>query len=65
MMAKGRGVAPPSTRGDDAPQAKLTEDNVRSIRASTESHSALGRRYGVTHHAIRKVRLRQTWGHIT
>ncbi|MBY6273488.1 MAG: hypothetical protein CW346_14925 [Bacillaceae bacterium] len=44
---------------------KLTVEDVRAIRASHESHSALARRYGVTKQAIMYVRSRRTWAHVS
>jgi hypothetical protein len=44
--------------------AKLTEDDVRAIRASTESNTVLGERYGVDRHHIAGIRLRKSWTHI-
>lgn len=57
-------------RGDDHAHAKLTEDQVRHIRASyvPDSHSkgfnAFARRYGVGHKTIRQAFLGETWGHV-
>jgi hypothetical protein len=58
-------------RGENARSAKLTEDNVREIkRTPTEgedrvSNRELGRRYGVSEHAIIRVRKGITWSHVT
>lgn len=41
--------------------AKLTVDDVRAIRASTESISELSRRYGVSRPAIRAVKSGESW----
>jgi len=47
---------------DRNPSAVLTWDQVREIRCNnTDSHSSLGRRYGVSHQTIRAVRLGMTW----
>lgn len=43
---------------------KLTEDAVRSIRASTEGDTALSRRHGVAKKTIYMIRHRQCWKHI-
>lgn len=54
-------------RGERSGQAKLTEDNVRSIRAAIatgESHCALGRQYGVRHATIWNIAHRKTWAHL-
>jgi len=41
--------------------AKLTIDDVLTVRASSESNTALAARYGVTQEAISSIRLRKTW----
>jgi hypothetical protein len=51
-------------RGEQNNKAKLTADAVRAIRASADSHAALGRRYGVTDVAIAAVRAKKTWKHV-
>lgn len=48
-------------RGERHGQAKLTEAQVRAIRASRETLVTLAARYGVTETAIRLVRKRLTW----
>lgn len=45
--------------------AKLTDNQVREIRASTLSHRELGRRFGVTHTMVGYIKRRQSWRHIT
>ena len=73
MWAKGRGkpiVFDPARhrRGEDAPSAKLTEDNVRLIRQmyaeGNISQSALGRRFGITQGAVWLIVSRQRWAHV-
>jgi hypothetical protein len=59
MVAKGR-----HNHGERCPSARLTEDHVRYIRASKESHMALARRFGVGPVAIKNVRARKTWKHV-
>jgi len=58
-MAKGR-----QARGERAGHAKLTEDAVREIRASSGSHTALAAKYGVGPGAIRNIRIGKTWRHV-
>jgi len=41
--------------------AKLTLADVEAIRGSTDGLRALGRRYGVSHSTIRKVKLGESW----
>lgn len=51
-------------RGEEHPGAKLTESDVRDIRASTQSIRALSRLYGVDRVAIKQVQTRKTWRHV-
>lgn len=44
--------------------AKLTEDDVRVIRASTELLTVLSDRYGVTKSVLSEVRNRKAWVHV-
>jgi len=65
MMAKGRyraGSNPP--RGASAWCAKLTEDDIRAIRASEERGVALAAKYNVTKSTITDIRKRRSWAHI-
>ena len=65
MRAKGRqNPAPRWARGDQSPHSTLTETAVRFIRESGLSHSELGRMFGVSHSAIRNVRIGATWKHL-
>jgi hypothetical protein len=43
---------------------KITPDIVREIRTSTETHTALGPRFGVTRGTICDIRKRRSWAHI-
>jgi len=52
-------------RGETTGTAKLTRENVEEILRSTRSISALARHYQVGRTAIRRVKLRQTWQHVT
>jgi hypothetical protein len=66
MDAKGRRV-PGAVRGEDNPVAKLTEGQVREIRALHADGVALraiARRYPVSRVAIRNVVAGRTWGHV-
>lgn len=63
---KGRGVNP-VMRGEDSPNAVLTEQAVLEIRrrlASGWSLASLASRYGVTKQAIWRIKERKTWRHI-
>jgi len=50
--------------GNEHGMSKLTEEIVREIRASKESHASLGRKYGVSAQTIGFARRRQTWQHV-
>lgn len=57
--AKGR-----QARGEGHARAKLTADDVRAIRSSTEPHTVLAERYGVGPTAIFNIRNRRSWAHV-
>lgn len=62
--AKGRSYCP---RGEDAPSAKLTEAQVREIRASLAHGAgvrATARRFGIDNRCIRAIRDRESWAHV-
>jgi hypothetical protein len=61
MYERGRA---PDHRGAGNPRAKLNEEKVKEIRASTEAVAVLADRYGVSTQLISTIRLRQTWTHI-
>jgi hypothetical protein len=42
-------------------KTKLTPDDVRTIRASSETQVALGRHYGISGQAIGRIRNRRAW----
>jgi len=56
--AKGRQV---SLSGERHGMAKLTSAWARVIKASTESHAALARLYGVDESTVRAVRTGEAW----
>jgi carbonic anhydrase/acetyltransferase-like protein (isoleucine patch superfamily) len=62
MLSKGR--RRPYRRGSAHQNSRLTEEDVRSIRASSENYTVLGRRYGVTKHNIYAIRSRKAWKHL-
>jgi hypothetical protein len=45
--------------------AKLTENDVRAIRADPRGCHRLAQAYGVRPAAIKRIRNRRTWGHVT
>jgi hypothetical protein len=50
--------------GEDVNGAKLTADDVRSIRADARQRKQIATDYGVTPEAISCVVLRKTWRHV-
>jgi len=52
--------------GEQSPRAKVTDDDVRSIRAaaSTATQGELARVYGVSRQQIGNIQSRKSWGHI-
>lgn len=60
---KGRGN-PPSLKGERAPAAKLTRQDVIDIRRSREPHYVLAARYGMSRSALRAARAGQSWSHL-
>jgi len=59
MAMKGR-----STIGERNPHSRLTEQDVREIRASSLKRCELAEIYDVGHQAISQVILRQNWAHV-
>lgn len=51
-------------RGEDHTRAKLTERDVKEIRASSALQQDLADRYGVTFSNISAIRLRKSWRHV-
>lgn len=47
--------------GEDIPNARLTPETVRAIRASNLSHTDLGKLYDVSRKCIADVRNKRTW----
>ena len=60
-VAKGRQAF---LRGEMNPRAKLSEQNVRDIRVSNETATALAARYGLSIAAIAMARRGKNWRHI-
>lgn len=52
--------------GEQLPQAKLAEQDVREIRRlrGVESQRHLAGRFGVSQHLIKEIQLRRVWKHI-
>ena len=61
-FAKERGNLP---RGSCHWSAKLTEEDVRTIRQTTQwTHGQLAKYYNVSDGTIRRIRLRESWAHV-
>lgn len=63
MRAKGRQRGP-SLKGSANPNAKLTEDTVRKIRASNTPGSEIARQLGVSQTIISAARKGHSWKHV-
>lgn len=61
--AKGR-TRWATQRGQDHHQAKLTDEDVRAILASSERGVALAKRYSVSESSVHRVRAKKSWRHI-
>ena len=51
----------PDRRGQKAPNAKLTADQVTAIRASTRSQRAIAKDFGITQAAVSLIKTGRTW----
>lgn len=60
-VLKGRSA---KTVGSLNPNAKITEDEARQIKLSSEPAKALARRFGVSDTAISNIRKGRTWAHL-
>lgn len=58
MESRGRKA---STAGDVHGKAVLTEEIVRQIRGTSESHASIARRYGLSPQAVSNARSGKTW----
>ena len=63
MAEKGRGRNG-DARGERNTSSKLTEDDIRAIRAATENGPTLAARYGVARQTIYAIQYRRLWKHI-
>lgn len=50
--------------GEKAPTAKLTTEDVKTIRTLTGTSEEIGRLYGVSGHQIGLIRRKQSWAHV-
>jgi hypothetical protein len=53
------------TCGERHPRSRFTEQQVKEIRASGLDPARLALRYGVTTSAVRHIRSRRSWKHVT
>lgn len=61
MVAKGR--AKPA-KGENAGNAKLTDQDVREIRLSTDTHRKIAEQFGIAHSGVTRIKNRKIWAHI-
>jgi hypothetical protein len=61
MIRKKRHVLNPHLGGETHPTAKLTEVQVRAIRADGRKHRDIAKDYGVTHTAVGYIKRRKAW----
>jgi hypothetical protein len=64
-LKKNRYQGPrPSLPGESNPNAKLTADDVRAIRDSTEKPGTVAKQFGIIPEYVTKIRKRAAWAHI-
>jgi len=51
-------------KGSGHPLAKIDEEAVRKIRASSATNTEVALEYGMSAHTIRDIRRRKTWRHV-
>lgn len=61
LKRNGTGCLP---RGEAAGRSNLTDEDVRTIRASDETLAVLSARFGVSEAALSAIRRRKTWTHL-
>jgi hypothetical protein len=64
-ISRGRFIKPPVMFGESNPNAKLTEESVRDIYLSKDSHASAGRRHGVTAEMVGLIRRNKAWQQVT
>lgn len=64
MIKKGRHARKGQQPGQSWCNLKLTEDQVRDILSSQESHYAMAKKYGVSRTTIAAIRQRKYWRHV-
>lgn len=61
---RGRLSAAPRTLGEKVNTAKLTEDDVRSIRSSALSNQEIDRKFGLSPGRAWRIRARKSWRYV-
>ena len=61
MREKGRRK---TLRGEDSPNCKITEDDVRAIRKDTDSCRKIAEKYNVSAGLISHIKTRRQWKHV-
>ena len=51
-------------RGEQCGNSRLTEDQVRAIRADTRTYRAIAADYAIVPSAIHQIKTRKTWRHV-
>lgn len=51
-------------RGEQCPQSKVTEDDVRAIRKDQRLQRIIAWEYGISQAVVSKIQLRQSWIHV-
>lgn len=61
---KGRAGNTNPKFGEQHHFSKVTEDDVRAIRASNESQKVLAERFNISKSAVSAIKIRKTWKHL-
>ncbi len=61
MVEKGRG---PDRRGENSATAKLTSNDVLSIRSDSRSHCVIANDYGVAQSTVTRIKNGKRWSHL-
>lgn len=61
MLQKGRAR---HFKGSETKNAKLTEDQVREVRAAPGPLAAIGRQFGISMSTVSRIRTRKLWVHL-
>ena len=62
LKGRSRGA---SHSGAKNPMSKLTDDDVRAIRASKGTLAEVASQFGITVQTVRNIKLRHTWKHVS